>query len=129
MTIVKRRRHILKSSALLLAVAVLTSAILVAQRQVYEPGDGVTLPIVVKEVKPTYTDKAKAQKLQGAVLLTTVVEDDGSVDEIVVVRSLDPELDQQAIDALKQWKFKPGTKEDKTVAVRITCELVFTLPR
>lgn len=119
----------MKSSALLMAVTVITSATLVAQRQVYEPGNGVTLPIVVKEVKPTYTEKAKAQKIQGAVLLTTVVEDDGSVDEVVVVRSLDPELDQQAIDALKQWLFKPGTKEGKPVAVRITCELVFTLPR
>jgi len=36
-------------------------------------------------------------------------------------------LDQAAIDALKQWKFQPGRKDDKPVAVRITVESAFTL--
>ena len=117
----------MKIAGSLLALTVVASSTLAAQQQVYEPGNGVTMPTIVKEVKPTYTDTAKAKKIQGSVLLRSIVEDDGSISEVVVERSLDPELDQQAIDALKQWRFKPGTREGKPVAVRIHCELTFTL--
>ena len=112
-----------------LAVAAILSITAMAQRQVYDPGNGVTAPVIVKEVKPTYTQTARAKKIQGSVILTTVIEDDGSVGEVTVVRPLDSELDQQAMVALKQWEFRPGTREGKPVPVRFTCELVFTLPR
>jgi TonB family protein len=46
---------------------------------------------------------------------------------VEVLRSLDGDLDQQAVAALKQWEFKPGTHDGKPVAVRISCELTFTL--
>jgi periplasmic protein TonB len=110
-------------------LAAVASVTVAAQRQVYDPGNGVTVPTIVKEVKPTYTQQAKAKKIQGLVRLQAVIEDDGSVGEVVVLRSLDSELDQQAIVALKQWEFKPGTRDGKPVPVRFTCELTFTLPR
>ena len=112
-----------------LAVLVLVAVIgltLTAQQQVYDAGNGVTLPVLVKEVKPEYTPGAKAKKIQGSVLLTSVVLTDGRVGDVAVVRSLDSELDQQAITAMKQWEFKPGMREGKPVAVRISCELTFT---
>jgi len=97
-------------------------------QQVYEPGNGVTLPTLVKEVKPQYTARARDMKIQGSVLLRAVVLENGHIaDAVEVIRSLDPDLDQQAIIALKQWEFKPGTKEGKPVAVRISVELTFTL--
>ena len=46
------------------AIAAVISVIATAQRQVYEPGNGVTMPVIVKEVKPTYTENAKAKKIQ-----------------------------------------------------------------
>lgn len=98
-----------------------------AQQQVYDAGNGVTFPVLVKEVKPTYTPEAMAKKIQGSVLLKAVVLANGHVGEVAVVESLDSELDQQAIAAMKQWEFKPGTREGKPVAVRISCELTFTL--
>jgi TonB family protein len=111
------------------AIATVLSVAALAQPQVYDPGNGVTLPTIVKEVKPTYTENAKAKKIQGAVLLRAVVQDGGRVGDVAVLRSLDSELDQQAISALKQWEFKPGTRQGKPVAVRFPCELTFTLPR
>jgi TonB family protein len=42
-------------------------------------------------------------------------------------RSLDEDLDQQAIKAIKQWTFKPGTKDGDPVAVQVFIELTFTL--
>ena len=83
--------------------------------------------MTIKEVLPTYTPAALRAKVQGSVFLNAVVLDDGSVSQVEVAKSLDPELDQQAIGALEQWEFKPGTREGKPVAVRITCELTFTL--
>jgi protein TonB len=86
------------------------------------------LPIVVKEVRPQYTMTAQAKKIQGTVLLRAVVLENGRVgDDVEVLKSLDAELDQQAVAALKQWEFKPGTRDGKPVAVRISCELTFTL--
>ena len=49
--------------------------------------------------------------------------------DVSVKRSLDPTygLDQQAVKAARQWKFKPGTKDGKAVPVRVSLEMTFTL--
>ena len=100
-----------------------------AQSTVYKPGDGVSLPEVVHEVKPDYTREAMQQLIQGSVWLLVVVNETGDVSEVTVSKSLDKEygLDQAAIDAAKQWKFKPGRKDGKAVAVQVTIELTFKL--
>jgi protein TonB len=96
---------------------------------VYHPGNGVTLPRVVREVRPQYTSDAMRAKVQGTVLLECVVNKDGSVGDVQVVRSLDSAfgLDQEAIKAAKQWRFAPGSRLGEPVSVLITIELTFTL--
>jgi TonB family protein len=96
---------------------------------VYQPGNGVTLPHVLREVKPTYTSEAMRAKVQGTVLLQCVVRPNGSVSDIQVVRSLDPVfgLDEEAKKAASEWKFTPGTRMGQPVPVQITIELTFTL--
>lgn len=100
-------------------------------QQVHEPRSGVTLPVVVREVKPAYTAEAMQAKIQGSVILGIVVLPDGTVGDITVKHSLDEEygLDQAAINAARQWIFKPGTKDGKPVAVSVTLELTFTLKK
>ena len=102
-------------------------------RQIFRPGpgDGVTLPTVVREVKPKYTPEAMERKIQGSVWLETVVLETGDIGDVIITRSLDAEygLDQQAIAATKQWKFEPGTKDGKPVAVWVTIQLTFTLKK
>jgi TonB family protein len=100
-----------------------------AQGEIYLPGNGVTPPVVVHEVKPDYTEAAKAARIQGDVWLKCVVQTDGDVGDVQVSRSLDKEfgLDNEAVKAAKQWKFKPGTKDGKPVAVQVTLEMTFTL--
>jgi periplasmic protein TonB len=102
---------------------------LVSAQEVFTPGDGVALPTVVKQVRPDYTEAAKAARIEGNVGLQAVVLADGTVGEVSVKQSLDSVngLDQQAVDALKQWLFKAGTKDGKPVAVRIAVEMTFTL--
>jgi periplasmic protein TonB len=96
---------------------------------VYRPGTGVTLPRLLREVKPDYTTDAMRAKVQGTVLLECVVNINGEVEQIKVVRSLDQTfgLDQQAIKAARQWRFAPGTRMGQPVAVLVTIELSFTL--
>jgi TonB family protein len=113
----------------LLAVAATSSSLLAQGQTVYTSRDGVTLPSPVKQVKPEYTKSGLQQRIQGSVLLSSVILADGTVSDVRVDRSLDEAsgLDQAAIDAMKQWAFKPGTKDGKPVAVRIQCEITFTL--
>jgi protein TonB len=98
---------------------------------VYQIGNGVTSPVLVKEVKPNYTSDAMRAKLQGVVEMEAVVMPDGSVDpnRIKITRSLDSTfgLDQQAVIAVKQWRFRPGTYKGQPVPVLVNVELTFTL--
>jgi protein TonB len=84
---------------------------------------------VVSEVKPDYTAEANQQGIQGVVQLSVVVNDDGTVGAVKVTKSLDDKygLDQQAVIAMKKWKFRPGTRDGKPVAVRVDVEMSFKL--
>ena len=95
----------------------------------YQPGNGVLLPVVVREVKPQYTAEAMRAKVQGTVWLECVIRKDGTVGEVDVVKSLDSSfgLDQEAVKAARQWRFKPGTRFGEPVDVLVTIELTFTL--
>lgn len=107
-----------------------TSALSFLETDVFDPRkDGVALPTPLREVKPQYTQAAMEAKIAGSVLLAAVVRNDGTVGKVTVLRSLDPHygLDRAAIDAARQWRFKPGTKDGFPVAVQVTIELTFTL--
>ena len=96
---------------------------------VYRPGDGVSLPQVTKQVKADYTKEAMDNRIEGKVVLDVVVLSDGKVGDVKVSESLDSiyGLDKNAVAAMKQWQFKPGTKDGKPVAVRVNVEITFTL--
>jgi protein TonB len=112
----------------LVALTAVTLFVTVARAQeVYAPGDGVSLPTVLKEVRPYYTSEAVAARIQGVVELEVVVLSDGKVGDVKVFRSLDNGLDQEAVKSMKQWEFKPGQKDGKPVAVRVQVNIKFTL--
>lgn len=95
----------------------------------YRPGNGVTTPIVLKEVKPAYTSDAMRAKVQGSVWLECVVRPDGTVGDVKVIRSLDSTfgLDLEAMKAARQWRFRPGMRMGEPVAVLVIIQLDFTL--
>jgi TonB family protein len=113
-------------------VAALLSLIAVAcagRGRVYTPGADITLPTVVSSVRPVYTSDAMAAGIQGEVLLDCVVQPDGTVGDVTVTRSLDSTtgLDRQAIEAIRLWRFKPGTRNGRPVPVRVAVNMTFTL--
>ena len=95
----------------------------------YRLGSGVTTPQLIREVKPQYTSDAMRAKIQGIVVVECVVKADGTVGDVQVIRSLDSTfgLDQEAVKAARQWRFRPGTLKGEPVPVTITIELTFTL--
>lgn len=97
----------------------------------YRPGSLVTNPEVLFEKKPAYTAEAMRAKIQGEVEIEGVVMPDGTLTDLRIVRSLDKTygLDQKAIEAVKQWKFKPGRLKStgEAVPIIVTIALTFTL--
>jgi TonB family protein len=95
----------------------------------YRPGNGVTQPQLIREVKPNYTADAMRAKIQGVVWLEAVVTENGSVSQVRVTRSLDPTfgLDLEAERTVKKWLFRPGTRLGQPVATLIEIEMSFTL--
>lgn len=96
---------------------------------IYRPGSGIVTPKLLNEVKPAYTADAMRAKIQGSVHLDAVVLPDGSVGNVQITRSLDPTfgLDQEAIKAVKRWRFIPGTRQGQPVHVIVEIEVTFTL--
>jgi len=112
----------------LLALA-LVALVGVQDSTIYVPGNGVSLPQVVKQVKADYTEEAKQNRIEGKVGLDVVVLADGTIGDVKVAQSLDTVygLDANAVKAMKQWQFKPGMKDGKPVAVRVAIEIAYSL--
>ena len=95
------------------------------------PGTGgdITMPWPVERPRPFYTPAPLEAKIQGAVIMTCVVQLDGACTDIDVVESLDTRygLDNQAAEALAKWRFEPGARHDEPVPVSVTVEMTFTL--
>lgn len=92
-------------------------------------GNGVTSPRLIKEVKPQYTADAKGAGIHGVVTMEVVVEPDGRVGKVRVTGSLDTiyGLDDEAVKAVKQWRFVAGMKDGVAVPVVVEIEMTFTL--
>lgn len=88
---------------------------------------GVTTPRPIYKVEPTYSEDAKIAKIQGSVKLNLVIDEQGRTDDIKVVTSLDPGLDEQAVEAVRQWLFAPATKDGVPIPVTASIEVTFRL--
>jgi periplasmic protein TonB len=93
----------------------------------YRPGSGSEPPRLLREVKPDYTDEARRKGITGEVVLEIVVRRDGSVGDIRVLRRLEPGLDNRAIQAVRQWRFAPATRQGSPVDVAVEVAVEFRL--
>ncbi len=93
----------------------------------YRIGGGVSAPQVIFKVEPEYSEEARKAKFQGTVVLFVVVDEKGNPRDLKVIRPLGLGLDQKAIEAVEKWRFKPGMKDGRAVAVQATIEVNFRL--
>lgn len=86
-----------------------------------------TPPTVLYRVEPTYSEEARKAKYQGVVVLSAIVRKDGTIEILKVIRGLGLGLDENAISALKQWRFRPGMRNGVPVDVALNIEVNFSL--
>jgi protein TonB len=94
---------------------------------VRHPGGGISNPRLIYSVDPEFSDEARRQKYQGVVVISVIVDAQGNPQHIRVVRPLGMGLDEKAVEAVKQYKFKPAMEGGKAVPVEITIEVNFQL--
>ncbi len=88
---------------------------------------GVTQPELETKVQPDYPEMARLARTSGRVILQAVIQPDGSVGEIQVLRCNRPNLgfEEAAIGAVKQWRYRPATQNGRPVAVYFTVMVEF----
>lgn len=93
------------------------------------PGGTLTSPEIIRQVRPNYTNAALQARVRGLVVMDAVVLPDGSVGDVKVVRSLDKRfgLDEEAIKAVKQWRFRPARRSGGPIAMLVSVEMIFEL--
>jgi TonB family protein len=91
---------------------------------IYDLGPGVTPPRVTHKVRPERRQSGRF-RVSGRVVVSLVVSSAGLPAEVKIVQGMDVAIDQTVVAAVKQWRFKPGRKDGKVVAVRITEEVSF----
>ncbi len=94
---------------------------------VYSVGGNVSAPIPIYKPTPAYSEEARKAKYQGTVVLWIVVQADGSVTDVRVVKPLGLGLDEKAVESVKTWKFKPAQKNGVPVPVLMSVEVSFRL--
>ncbi len=90
-------------------------------------GGDVQAPTLTKRVDPVYPDIARKTRIQGMVIVEAIITKDGDVADVKVIKSLNSFCDQAAIDAVKQWKFDPGTQNDIPVDVIMNLTVIFKI--
>ena len=87
---------------------------------------GVTQGLIINKVNPVYPDVARTSRVQGQVVLRGVIGKDGSVENLQVI-SGHPMLTQAALDAVKQWKYRPYILQGRPVEVETQVTVIFQL--
>lgn len=88
-------------------------------------GGDVLPPIAVTRVEPVYTDVARKARIEGTVIIETIIDRDGNVTDARILKGLPLGLDQSALAAVKRWKFQPGKLNGQPVPVIFTLTVNF----
>jgi TonB family protein len=95
----------------------------------YRAGNGVSRPQLIKKIEPSWTDEARQAGVSGMVLVSFRVDAEGMARDLSVTRGLGHGLDENAIEAVRQWRFLAGMKNDMPVVVGgLTVAVDFRLP-
>lgn len=96
--------------------------------RVFSVGDSVKPPQVLQQPTPAYTQEAREARIEGIVTVSAVIQKNGSVSQIKVMKGLGYGLDESVVQTIaKKWKFKPGTLNEQPVSVSVVMEVSFRL--
>jgi periplasmic protein TonB len=117
------RRSVLRG-VLICCAAVCLLAAQTDDEPVYDLEPGVTPPRVIKQTAPQYPN-GRGVRAVGSVIIGLIVSSKGLPKNPQVLKSLDKDLDQSALDAVKEWRFAPAQKDGKPIAVRVSLQIEF----
>lgn len=86
-----------------------------------------TTPVLIHKVEPQYTDKARSAHISGRSLLSVVIDENGVPRDIKVISPLPDGLEEKAIEAVSQWRFKPATRNGVAISTKAQVEVNFRL--
>ncbi len=89
-------------------------------------GGDITEPVVVRKVEPVYPEPARRGRIQGVVVFRAVINESGDVESIQTLRGV-PFLTEAALEAVRQWKYKPAMLDGQAVRVYFTVTVTFRL--
>ncbi len=89
--------------------------------------DEITDPEVIEKVNPRYPEEARKAKIMGNVIVETVINENGMVDDIKVVESPNELLSEAAVEAIRQWTFEPALCDGRPVGVYYNLTIKFHL--
>lgn len=87
----------------------------------------VEAPVVVTRVEPRYPEDYRRARVSGLVVLEAAVSESGAIENVGILKSLAPGMDMAALDAVRQWKFKPAVQDGKPVASLFNLTINFKL--
>jgi TonB family protein len=92
---------------------------------VYNVGGSVQPPVAIHKENPKFSKQVKEARFSGQVLVSLIVGSDGNPRNVHVLRGVGMGLDEKAVEAVQQYKFKPALKHGKPVAVYLIVEVNF----
>jgi protein TonB len=90
-------------------------------------GGGVSAPVVIRSVDPDFTEQARRANFQGSVTLALIIDANGNPQNVHVTNHLGMGLDEKAVEAVQQYKFRPALYQGHPVAVQIVVDVDFHL--
>jgi len=91
------------------------------------PGHSISAPQLISKVEPEFSEEARKAKYSGVVVLQIEVDTNGKARGVRVIQSPGLGLDKKAVDAVLQWRFKPGYQDGRPVVTAATVEVNFRL--
>ncbi len=90
-------------------------------------GGDVKAPQLINRVEPSYPEAARKARMEGVVILEAIITASGNVEDVKVLKSVNPLLDAAATRAVQQWKYRPATLNGRAVRVYLTVTVTFNL--
>lgn len=94
---------------------------------VYQVGSSIQPPVVIHMVSPKYSQQARAAKFSGDVVVSMIVDSEGKLRDVHILRGVGMGLDENAIEAVKKYRFKPALRDGKPVAVYLNVQVNFRI--
>jgi TonB family protein len=88
---------------------------------------GVVPPTVITRTDPEYAEPARKAGLEGTVVVSLLIDEQGLPQDVAVVKSLGMGLDEKATACVLKWRFKPATKDGKPVKIAAHVDVSFKL--